>query len=166
MRRFNYDHIVRTIFSRPPSAPYNAGADTLLFDGQQASADDLQRGWIGFAGAGTEISVGLAKEISVSEIKLRFAHAPTTWAFAPRSVKIIYGTNASTMADTTITLDFDPADQANQSPRVVEISVPLQGRGLSTFVIVPDCLTTIPAWHRGKGLKPWLMMDEIEVIEN
>ncbi|MBR1783853.1 MAG: chitobiase/beta-hexosaminidase C-terminal domain-containing protein [Bacteroidales bacterium] len=166
-RRFNYDHIVRTTHSRQPNTPYNVGADTILFDGQRGSADDLGRGWLGFAGGDVATTVWLAKPIAVEAITLRYAHAPATWAFAPQSVMVILSPDGQTFTDTlTATVPFDPAIQSNEEPRVVELRVDGGSRNAAVIRLQPLPLSSIPSWHRGKGLKPWLMMDEIEVEES
>ena len=165
-RRFNYDHIVKTTFSRKPSNPYNMGADTILFDGERGEVEDLSQGWLGFSGAAVTTTVDLAKEIEVEYVVLRYAHAPDTWVFAPRQVAVVVSTDGVNYSDTLIcNVPIDPADEAEATPRVVELRVPVNSQGVRSLRLLPQTLATIPAWHRAKGLKPWLLMDEIEIIE-
>lgn len=165
-RKFNFDHIVSTTFSRKPNTPYNVGTDTILFDGDRGVIDDFSRGWLGFSGPGVATTVQLAKPIDVEYIVLRYAHSPATWAFAPTSVSLLLSTDSATYSDTVIVeVPFDPADQIEDTPRVVELRVPVDRSGVTNVCIEPATLPVIPQWHRAKGLKPWLMMDEIEVIE-
>ena len=63
-------------------------------------------------------------------------------------------------------MPFDPAIQSNEEPRVVELRVDGGSRNAAVIRLQPLPLSSIPSWHRGKGLKPWLMMDEIEVEES
>ena len=165
-RRFNYDHIIRTTFSRKPNTPYNSGADTILFDGERGDADDLSHGWLGFSGAPVITTVDLAKEIEVEYVVLRYAHAPDTWVFAPQQVSLVLSTDGVTHSDTlTAAVPIDPADEAEAAPRVVELRVPVSRPSVRSIRILPQTLAAVPAWHRAKGLKPWLLMDEIEIIE-
>lgn len=165
-RRFNYDYIIRTTFSRKPSTPYNIGADTLLFDGYKGTVDELNRGWLGFAGEPVVTTVQLAKPIDIQSITLRYAHAPATWAFAPNQVKLAFSTDGVSFTDTvSVAIPFNPADEDQVDPRVVEIQVPVNKQGIGFVNIIPQTIGTIPVWHRAKGLKPWLLMDEIEVNE-
>ena len=62
-------------------------------------------------------------------------------------------------------LPFDPTSEAENEVRIVELRVPVGRSGVTTFTVKPECIGRIPAWHRGKGLKPWLMMDEMIVVE-
>lgn len=165
-RRFNYDYIVKTFFSRKASPPYNAGADTILFDGEKASIDDLTHGWIGFSGEPVITTVQLAKAINVGTVILRYAHSPSTWAFAPKDVKIALSADGVNYADTlTASIPFAPDDENENSSRVVELKVPVGRNGIGYIKIIPQTIGSIPAWHRAKGLKPWLLTDEIEIIE-
>lgn len=165
-RRFNYDHIVRTTFSRKPNTPYNIGADTVLFDGVEGTVGDLARGWLGFSGKAPVIVVELSDTICVEAVKIRFAHSPATWSFAPQGVSVSSSADGQTFADTvSVEIPFDPASAEHGEPRVVELVLPLAGRPTGYLRIEPSTLQAIPEWHRAKGLKPWLMVDEIEVIE-
>lgn len=166
-RKFNYDYIVRTDFSRKPNTPFNVGADTLLFDGEQGTVDDLTQGWLGFSGAAVSTTVQLSKPVDVENITLRFAHVPDSWAFAPRSLSVILSTDGVNYTDTLmVTMPFDPASKDNDVTQVVEISIPVGRQAVASFKINPSTLTNLPAWHRAKGLKPWLLMDEIVVGES
>lgn len=165
-RRFNYDYIVKTSFSHKPNTPYNAGADTILFDGEKGSADDLSRGWLGFSGAGVTTVVELAKPLSVESIQLRYAHVPATWVFAPRSVLLSFSTDGISYSDTLrVPAPFNPADQEQEAPQVLELKVPVAAPSVKYIKVESEVIGQIPAWHRAKGLKPWLLMDEIEINE-
>ena len=165
-RKFNYDYILRTTFSRKPNTPYNVGADTLLFDGERGTADNLTFGWLGFSGTDLTTTVCLAKPLDIESLTLRFAHNPSVWAFAPQSVSIAFSTDGQTFVDTVyVTIPFDPADHEYSSSRVVELTVPVKIGTVGFVRFTANTIGQLPAWHRAKGLKPWLMMDEITVNE-
>lgn len=166
-RKFNYDYIVSTTFSRKPNTPFNIGTDTLLFDGVKSVVDDLQQGWLGFSGVGVITNVQLSKQIDVDFVTLRFAHAPANWAFAPEQVEIAISPDGTNYTDTLrVPMPFDPAQEENNKPLVVEIKVPVNKGLVQSLIIDIRSLPTVPAWHRAKGLKTWLLMDEIEVSES
>jgi hypothetical protein len=165
-RKFNYDYIISTTFSRKPNTPFNVGADTILFDGEKGLISDLQRGWLGFSGSGMTATVVLSKHIDIEYITLRFAHVPDNWAFAPKQVKVLLSTDGERYTDTLqVAMPFDPASSEENSPREVEVKVPVTKAGTAAFKVEVDALSAVPAWHRAKGLKPWILMDEIEVSE-
>ena len=166
-RKFSYDYIVNTTFSRKPNTPYNAGADSALFDGERGSVDNLSRHWIGFSGAAVTTTVELARPIDIEYVVLRYAHSPATWAFAPRRVTLEFSSDGQQYGDTmSVTIPFDPADQEVSQTQLVELRVPVVRAEVGFVRIVPETIGQIPSWHRAKGLKPWMMMDEIEVVEH
>lgn len=165
-RKFNYDYIIKTAFSRHANTPYNVGTDTILYDGEHASVDDLSRGWLGFSGKAPTITVTLAKTVNIDYVTLRYAHTPAVWAFAPCNVTLTFSADGTTWGDTvSFALPFDPANQENNSDQLVELRIPADRNGVGFIRIEPATIDRIPAWHRAKGLKPWLMMDEIEISE-
>lgn len=165
-RRFNYDYIVKTSFSRKPNTPYNVGADTLLFDGEKGNLDDLSRGWLGFSGSGVTTVVELAKPLAVETITLRYAHVPVSWVFAPKSVVLSFSSDGVNYTDTMqVAPAFDPVDREQEAPQLVEIKVPVSLQAVKYVKVEPIVVGQIPAWHRAKGLKPWLLMDELEISE-
>lgn len=165
-RKFNYDYIVRTTFSRKANTPYNVGVDTLLFDGEKGAVDDLSHGWAGFSGEPVVTTIQLAKTIDVESVTVRYAHSPNTWTFAPQQVRFAFSDDGVGFGDTVVAvIPFDPADEAENTPRVVELKVPVNKNAVGFIKVIPQTISSIPAWHRAKGLKPWLLMDEIEIIE-
>lgn len=158
--------IEKVTFSRKASTPYNVGTDTILIDGEKGEVDELSRGWLGFAAEPPVITLQLDNPHTLRHIVLRCAHAPATWAFAPQQVTAVFSADGIGYSDTVVVeLPFDPADESEATPRVEDILIPAPNREAQYIRIVPSTLATIPAWHRAKGLKPWLLMDEIEVIE-
>lgn len=166
MRKFNYDYIVSTIFSRKPNTPFNVGTDTILFDGEKGLVSDLQRGWLGFSGSGVEATVMLAKQVDIEYLTLRFAHVPDNWAFAPEQVSVLLSADGEHYTDTLqVSMPFNPAASEENNSREVEVKVPVMKDGVASLKIVIRALDAVPSWHRAKGLKPWILMDEIEISE-
>ena len=165
-RFFSYNYIKSTTFSRHPNTPYNQGTDSILFDGATSTADDLDNGWLGFSGGELTIRVELSKQVDVDHVEIRFAHNPTRWAFSPDSVSVtlIDDSNVST-ATTGWRNQFNPSDEVNSSPRVSPFIIHFSGQSAKylTFKIHP--IAQIPSWHKAKGLKPWLMIDELKIVE-
>lgn len=166
-RKFNYDHIVRTTFSRRPNTPYNVGTDTILFDGLTGTVDDLSRGWLGFSGEAVVTTVELAKPVVADAVVLRYAHSPSLWAFAPDSIAVAYSIDGKTFSEPhVVAVPFNPTEQQHNTPQLVELRIPAPSQSIGFIRIVPHTIARIPAWHRAKGLNPWLMMDEIQIEEH
>ena len=156
--------IASVTFSRRANTPYNIGADSILFDGEKGSVDDLSRGWLGFSGEAVVTTVRLAQAVDVNHVTLRYAHTPATWAFAPRKVVLTFSADGTTYGDSVVAvIPIDPSDEEDATPGVVEVDIPVGKEGIGYIRITPETIGVIPAWHRAKGLKPWLLMDEIEI---
>ena len=166
-RKFNYDYIIATSFSRRPNTPYNVGADTILFDGIRGSIDDLAHNWLGFSGAPVTITVQLSKPLLVETLRVRYAHSPAPWAFAPRQLQISYSSDGEHFSDPeTVTMPFDVQSQQHSDAQIISLDIPVStSQTISHIRINNVTINSIPLWHRAKGLKPWLLIDEIEVIE-
>ena len=165
-RKFNYDYITRTTFSVKPNSPYNKGADTLLFDGIKGDVVDMSHAWLGFSGGQVTTTVQLSHPIHVDHIRVRYAHSPATWAFAPAEVRFALSSDGIYYSDTVVAqLNFDPSSEEEKEARVVEFDVAIDKPNIGFVNIIPTPIKSIPSWHKGKGLKPWLMIDEVEVIE-
>lgn len=165
VRQTSLGRIVSTTFSRKPNTPYNLGADTILFDGETGDVEDLSRNWLGFSGSNLQVLVKLSESTPVESITLRFAHNPSVWAFAPQSVSVSTSTDGTVFGPSqTVLPEFDPAVQDNATPQVVVMVVPIKDTQAEYVRVEFSPLPQLPAWHRGKGLKPWLMIDELEVM--
>ncbi len=162
--RSSFGHVEKTTFSRKPNTPYNVGADTLLFDGETGDVEDLSRNWLGFSGSDLRVDVQLASAAPVETVTLRFAHNPAVWAFAPRSMRVSVSSDGITYGPVqSVTPMFEPADQTNAVPQTVTLEVPMEAQQAQYLRIEIAPIPQLPDWHRGKGLKPWLMMDELVV---
>ena len=45
------------------------------------------------------------------------------------------------------------------------LTVPVNRTDVRFVRIIATPIARIPAWHRAKGLNPWIMMDEIKIEE-
>ena len=166
-RKFNYDYVVSTTFEHAPNTPYNHNAAKALFDGETGSVDDLTRGWLGFSGNDVVVVVTLAKPISVDHVTVRFAHAPDAWVFAPVQVKVEVSADGQQYKDAKLaTISYDPASEYATTPDVKTLKVGVMQSNVKFIKISAKSIGKLPPWHKAKGLKPWMMLDELYVIEN
>ena len=176
----NTQHLTLTAsLSRKPNTPYNAGTADLLFDGRKGTLGELTQvaekssgtAWLGFSGAPpvivvTKTAAGDSDSLNAGVLTLRFAHATDSWVFAPQSVSVALSSDGIRYTDTvTVSIPFDPALEQENEPRVVTLQIPLQRQYFTRLKIIPHTLAAIPSWHHAKGLKPWLLIDEIEITE-
>ncbi|MBQ0016857.1 MAG: chitobiase/beta-hexosaminidase C-terminal domain-containing protein [Bacteroidales bacterium] len=164
--RCDYDYVESVLFDHKPNTPYNHNASKALFDGETGDANDLSQGWLGFSGGDCSATFQLSKNVAVEEVVLRFAHNPEAWIFAPAQVQIFLSSDGTTFADSvTAPIQYNPSDQAEADPIVREVVTKIDRPSVKAIKVVVSGIGKIPNWHRARGLKPWLMMDEIYVKE-
>lgn len=164
--QFSFDYVVACQFGHKPNTPYNKNASKALFDGEIGDVNDLSRGWLGFSGHDVQVDLELGKSININSVQLRFAHVPDAWVFAPSQVMVAVsadGKEFSEFVPATITYDASSADM--NTTQLQNISIPIKHDGVRFVRLVAKPIARIPHWHRGKGLKPWIMMDEVVIEE-
>ncbi|MBR1851138.1 MAG: chitobiase/beta-hexosaminidase C-terminal domain-containing protein [Bacteroidales bacterium] len=165
-KHFSFDYVQAVSYSRKPNTPYNKNADKVLFDGETGVVTDLAHGWLGFSGTGVEIVATLSKKVDVEQVELRFAHNPNVWVFAPTAVEVSVSVDGTTYSlPVPATIIYNPA-VADMEEQVVKLAIPIESEQIQFIKINIATLPHIPDWHRAKGLKPWLLTDEITVIES
>lgn len=165
-RSFYYDYVATVSFENKPNTPYNRNYDRALSDGETGSVDDLSHAWIGFSGNDMVLTVTLSKAVDLDEVRLRFAHQPSAWIFAPTMVTVSTSADGVHFSDPVVAeMNFNPADAANNSSRLVEPAVRVATRGVRYVRIVATNMGRVPDWHSAKGLRAWLMTDEVTLTE-
>lgn len=164
--QFTFDYIVACTFAHKPNTPYNKNAASALFDGEEGDVNDLSHGWLGFSGHDVEATLQLGKPIDLSRVQLRFAHVPDAWVFAPAVVGVQVSTDGTSFSDTIhAAVTYNPADQAMNTTQLQLLTIPVNRTNIRFVRIIAKPLRRIPAWHRAKGLNPWIMMDEVVIEE-
>ncbi len=165
-RSFYFDYIATVSFENKPNTPYNRHYDRALSDGETGSVDDLSHAWIGFSGNDMVVTVTLSKAVDLDEVRLRFAHQPSAWTFAPTAVTVSTSSDGVQFSEpVSAEMSFDPTDAANNSSRLVEPTVRVATRGVRYVRIVAKNVGRVPDWHTAKGLRAWLMTDEVTLTE-
>ncbi|MBR1517137.1 MAG: chitobiase/beta-hexosaminidase C-terminal domain-containing protein [Bacteroidales bacterium] len=164
--RCDYAYLTGVTFDKKPNTPYNHNAAQTLIDGELGDVNDLSHGWIGFSCGNCGASFQLARALDVEEVILRFAHSPEAWIFAPSEVVVYLSYDRQTYNDSVVApIDYNAADREQSMPVVRVVRTNVSRQGVQAIRVVARGIGRIPDWHRAKGLKPWLMMDEVQVKE-
>lgn len=166
VKRFNFDYISSATFGYKANTPYNYAQDGILFDGETGDVADLSRGWLGFSGTDLSVVFELSKSIDLQDVEMNFAHVPEAWAFAPTEVMVCVssdGTNYS--APFKAAIQYNSSSQEMETPQLQTVRVPVDRPDVKYVKVVAKNLGRIPDWHKAKGLRPWLMVDEIHLNE-
>lgn len=164
--RYNYDYITKATFTKSANTPYNYNEASLLSDAERGDVNDLSRGWLGFSGNDLQVVFDLSKNIDLQAVEMNFAHVPDAWAFAPVQVSVSVSSDGVNYSEPIAAkIKYDPADEAMNKPQVVTVSVEVEKTGVKYVRVMAMNMGKIPAWHKAKGLRPWLMVDEVTLTE-
>ena len=163
---YSFDYVKATTFEHKPNTPYNYRFQTALYDGETGDVNNLSSDWIGFSASDLAVTLELAKEIELESVELRFAHNPDAWAFAPTAVDIYVSADGVTYSDPIAAkITYDPQSADMNTSQLVNINVVADKPGVKFVKVVAKNMGRIPSWHKNKGLRPWLMADEIKLNE-
>ncbi len=164
--QYSFDYVVACTFSHNPNTPYNKNASRALIDDELGDVNDLSRGWIGFSGHDVQIDLELGKAIDMHSVTLRFAHVPDAWVFAPADVMVATSTDGKVYTDfIPANIAYDATLEQMNTTQLQVLTIPVNRDQVRFVRILAKPIARIPQWHRAKGLKPWIMMDEIEINE-
>lgn len=165
-QRFNFDYITSATFATKPNTPYNYNMETILFDGETGAITDLQQGWLGFSGNDLNVVFELSKSIELQDVVMHFAHVPDAWAFAPTQVMVYVSSDGENYSEAIrAKIKYNPGEIEMNTPQLQTIRVDIDKADVKFVKVVAKSLTRIPEWHKAKGLRPWLMIDEIQLNE-
>lgn len=165
-RQFVFDYIVGCTFAHKPNTPYNKNYTRALYDGETGDVNDLSHGWLGFSGHEMQADLELGKSITLDGVVLRFAHVPDAWVFAPAEVLVSVSSDGQNYSrPQSAVILYNAASEEMNTTQLQVIHVPLHQRDVRFVRVVAKSIPHIPAWHRAKGLNPWIMLDEIQIDE-
>lgn len=166
IQRFNYDYVVATKFDNKPNTPYNLNPEQTLSDGETGDVTDLSRGWLGFSGSDLSVVFELGKSIELQNVEVNFAHVPDAWAFAPTKVYVCVSSDGVDFSEPIqAKIKYDPAEESMNISQLQSINIEINRPDVKYVKLVAKNLGKIPAWHKAKGLKPWIMVDEVRLNE-
>lgn len=166
IKRYNFDYIVNATFANKPNTPYNFEQESALFDGETGDITELSRGWLGFSGNSLDVVLELSKAIELQQVVVDFAHVPDAWAFAPTAVQVYVSSDGENYSPAiNAKLKYAPEEQSMNSPQLVVVTVDVNQPDVKYVRLVAKNMGRIPSWHKAKGLRPWIMVDEVQLNE-
>ena len=165
-QQYSFDYVTSCTFSHKPNTPYNKNATRALIDGEIGDVNDLSRGWLGFSGHEIQVDLELSKAVDIQSVTLRFAHVPDAWVFAPAEVLVAVSADGKEYTDfIPANIAYDATKEEMNTTQLQILTIPVQRNQMRFVRVVAKPIARIPQWHRAKGLNPWMMMDEIKIIE-
>ncbi len=165
-RNFQFNYIKDIVFEKAPNTPYNKDLKTCLFDGVHGKTNNFERYWLGFSGNDFSVTVETVKPIHLEKVSVGFGHVPETWVFLPSQMTVETSSdNINFSAPKQAVIPFDPKNEKAEKPLPVDLSVDINQENVRFVRIKATNIGMLPPWHPVKGLKAWLMVDEIQLEE-
>ncbi len=166
IQRFNFDYIIKATYANKPNTPYNFEPETILFDAETGEISELSRGWLGFSGNDLDVVFDLSQSIELQSVVASFAHVPDAWAFAPTALQVYVSSDGEHYSSAiNAKIKYAPAEESMNSPQRQTIIVDVNQSDVKYVRLVAKNLGRIPSWHKAKGLRPWIMVDEVILNE-
>ena len=108
----------------------------------------------------------LSKAIELQQVEVGFAHVPDAWAFAPTAVQVYVSSDGVEYSPAiNAKLKYAPEEQSMNSPQYVRVVVDVNQSDVKYVRLVAKNMGRIPAWHKARGLRQWIMVDEVQLNE-
>lgn len=146
----------------PASANYPGdGAFTLVNGIQNDKGMSRSREFLGFNGTDCEAEIDLGRQEEVNKVVVHTLHQKGSWIWRPLSVEVLVmdATGNYISAGKTDNLEI-----AAENKRNGQMTVSFAPRTTGKIKVIVRNWGTIPAGDPGAGNKPWLFVDEIEVL--
>jgi hypothetical protein len=140
-----------------PNVKYPGNGNATLSDQVKGSLD-FRDGtkWCGFDDNHVTIDVLFEQEITIQKVYVSTLSDVNSWIFSPDKMHL--------MLDGQPVITYDcPKNSQNETPAYKIFPISFDPTQCTSLRIVIENLSQIPDWHPGKGLSPWLFIDEIVV---
>ncbi|MFZ1290463.1 MAG: sulfatase-like hydrolase/transferase [Melioribacteraceae bacterium] len=142
----------------PPHQKFGMGDKSILVDGYNGSFDNNDGNWLGFEATDFEAIIDLGSIKPVYNISISFLQNQMSWIFFPLTIDFAISTDGknyenifyekyNTMPTFSIDASTFEKNISNKNCRYIKVSA--------------ENIKECPSWHRGKGGKAWLFVDEI-----
>ena len=154
--------------SRPATAPYDDGFPQVLTDGRRGVAGFWRQGWAGWNAPDTVmLTFTLENYETLDEISVGTSHSPADWVIKPLDVQASWSIDGQKWSDwQSLELLGRPADLYADSRRLTYLLEPRKARYVHYVRLRFICRPQLPIWHPYAGQPAWLMVDEVELIQN
>jgi len=154
---------VKSVQATAPNEKYPGKGPQTLFDNEGGMANSQSENFMGYQTDSVTISVSLKKKEKITSVLLDFLRDYGSWIFLPLSIRVYYFDEIKNefrfLAEKEIA-----ADSGQQGSITVFEKLNANNKVLSNKIkIVLKPLSSIPAWHPGKGQQGWMFIDEIKI---
>ncbi len=140
-------------------AQYTAGGDNALIDGIRGGTDFRNGEWQGYHEVDLDAVVDLGESKEVKQVTLGCLQDNNSWIFFPTYVTFSFSDDGKNFSNEQIIQnDISPEDEGALQK---EFRAELKNQKARYVRVQAKNIGKCPDWHKGKGDKAWLFVDEI-----
>ena len=151
-----------------PDSQYDDGFPQVLTDERRGVAGFWRQGWAGWNAPDTVmLTFTLENYETLDEISVGTSHSPADWVIKPLDVQASWSIDGQKWSDwQSLELLGRPADFYADSRRLTYHLEPRKARYVHYVRLRFICRSQLPIWHPYAGEPAWLMVDEVELIQD
>jgi len=154
---------IKSVQTTEPNEKFPGNGPQTLFDNKGGVANNQSKDFMGYQTDSVTINVLLEKKQKITSVLLDFLCDYGSWVFLPQSIRVYYFDDIKNefrfLAEKEI-----GADSSQQGSTTVFEKLNANKKVLSNRIkILLKPLSSIPAWHPGKGQHGWMFIDEIKI---
>ena len=142
-----------------PDEPYNKISPSILGDAEKGDLKARSGKWIGFRGIPMEAMVSFDTLHSISHLTVSSLIDIRGYIMPPRSIEIWAGNSPAHLRLLSKISPEQPVKEASAYMKGYQLNFKPVKEKYMKVVIVP--VSKLPLWHRGKGDKGWIFVDEL-----
>jgi uncharacterized membrane protein len=144
-----------------PEPQYKGDGDTTICDQQIGELGNRNVKWLGYRGKPLEALLFFDSAVPVSSVTVSSLVDVGGYIMPPHSIEVWGGDTPATLR---LLKRIAPVQPAKEKPGFVQgYDVRFTPAKASVLKVVVKPVAKLPAWHRGKGDKGWVFVDEIFV---
>lgn len=149
----------RTTLLTVPDNRYRVQGSASLTDGLKGDSRNPLVNWLGFRDTVFAAAFRFAGTDSIRKVILSIAENNGGYIMPPRAIQVMAGPDSATLSPVGRLVPEQPLKNGPVRNRIYTVDFK---PGLYRYVRVQaDPVTKLPAWHRGKGDKGWVFVDEV-----
>jgi hypothetical protein len=158
---FRFIRATQMEMTNPASGKYPASGIASLTDGIRGSNSYSDGNWLGFEGTNLEVIIDLKDKKTLNSASVGCLQDQNSWIFLPEKVEAFISqdkVNWKKISETT-----SPPAKADDTTPIRQLSLDLKESKGAWLKIIVHNVGQCPDWHKGKGGKAWLFVDELIV---
>jgi uncharacterized membrane protein len=149
------------IYLTQPNSQYKDEANKFLFNRQKGESDYRFGNWVAFRENRMECVLHFAAPVPVQSVTLSTLIDPGSYIMPAQSIEVWGGTDLNKLKLLHRLIPEQPTSNTPSQRKGFECK--FEKATVNYIKLIVNPVAKLPAWHRGKGDKAWIFVDEVLV---